>query len=424
MTRILAYTTPARGHLYPVVPILTTLRDRGADVTLRTVADDVEAMQHLGFDVAPVAPTVSGITLQDWRARSASAALRKAVQTFAARAPFEAADLDAAIERSRPDCLLVDVNAWGAIAAAERSGLPWAIYSPYPLTLRSNDAPPFGPGLPPARGPLGRARDRLLAPLVLGAMDHILVPPTNELRRSMGLRPLRRHDDMLRQAPLLLSLTAEPFEYHRRDWPDNVVLVGPCEWEAPATPPEWLDEVDRPIVLVTTSSEFQDDLRLVQVAVDALGSAGYFVVATLPAASPDGVQPAAHCRVERFLPHGLVLDRAVCAVTHGGMGATQKALAHGVPVVAVPFGRDQYEVARRVESCGAGVRLPSSRLTGERLTAAVARAVRRQPVAAAVASAFRRAGGATAAADAVQARLFAATVTGTAAPATTPLSRT
>jgi hypothetical protein len=36
------------------------------------------------------------------------------------------------------------------------------------------------------------------------------------------------------------------------------------------------------------------------------------------------------------------------------MGATQKALAHGVPVCAVPFGRDQLEVARRVEVAAAG----------------------------------------------------------------------
>ena len=55
-----------------------------------------------------------------------------------------------------------------------------------------------------------------------------------------------------------------------------------------------------------------------------------------------------------------VLDRAVCVVCHAGMGITQKALAHGVPVVAVPFGRDQPEVARRVEVAGAGVRLPAS----------------------------------------------------------------
>ena len=51
------------------------------------------------------------------------------------------------------------------------------------------------------------------------------------------------------------------------------------------------------------------------------------------------------------------------AVTHGGIGATQKALARGVPVCVVPFGHDQFEVARRVAAgftatgglaCGAG----------------------------------------------------------------------
>jgi hypothetical protein len=84
-------------------------------------------------------------------------------------------------------------------------------------------------------------------------------------------------------------------------------------------------------VLVTTSSESQDDTRLVEVALEALAE-------------------------ERFIPHRPVLGRAACAVTHGGMGATQKALAHGVPVCAVPFGRDQLEVARRVEVAGGGIR--------------------------------------------------------------------
>ena len=57
----------------------------------------------------------------------------------------------------------------------------------------------------------------------------------------------------------------------------------------------------------------------------------------------------------------------MCAVTHGGMGATQKALARGVPVCAVPFGRDQFEVARRVEVARCGTRLPANKLTKERL---------------------------------------------------------
>jgi UDP:flavonoid glycosyltransferase YjiC (YdhE family) len=51
-----------------------------------------------------------------------------------------------------------------------------------------------------------------------------------------------------------------------------------------------------------------------------------------------------------------------CVVCHGGMGITQKALAAGVPVCVVPFGRDQFDVARHVQVADAGTRLPASRL--------------------------------------------------------------
>jgi len=65
-------------------------------------------------------------------------------------------------------------------------------------------------------------------------------------------------------------MTAEPFEYPRRDWPANIVMVGLCPWDPPSEPPAWLKEIKNPLVLVTTSSEFQDDGRLVQAALDAL----------------------------------------------------------------------------------------------------------------------------------------------------------
>jgi UDP:flavonoid glycosyltransferase YjiC (YdhE family) len=85
------------------------------------------------------------------------------------------------------------------------------------------------------------------------------------------------------------------------------------------------------------------------------------------------------------------------------MGITQKALAHGVPVVAVPFGRDQPEVARRVEVAHAGVRLPARKLTPERLRNAVRRAIQLRPGAERIAAAFAAAGGAVAAANELEA---------------------
>jgi UDP:flavonoid glycosyltransferase YjiC (YdhE family) len=114
----------------------------------------------------------------------------------------------------------------------------------------------------------------------------------------------------------------------------------------------------------------------------------------------------ADARIERFLPHGLVLARTVGAVTHGGMGATQKALAHGVPVCAVPFEHNQREVARRVVVAGAGTRLPARRLRPDRLRAKVHEAIRLREGARRIQQGFAAAGGAAAAADAFEARLL------------------
>lgn len=407
MARILAYTSPARGHLFPLTPILDELRRRGHQIALRTIASQVSLMRTRGFETAPISEQVEAIELEDWHAHNSREALGLSVRAFCARARYDAPDLRQAIADEHPDALLVDINSWGGLAAAEAWGGLWATFCPYPLALRSADAPPFGLGLPPARGPLGRLRDRLLRPLVLGTIEKTMLPALNDARARLSLAPLGAVDEMFYRPPLVLYMTAEPFEYPRRDWPENVVMVGPCDWDPPADAPTWLDDITRPIVLVTTSSEFQDDGRLIQAAFDALANEPVEIVATLPAGDPTRFQVPANAHLERFLPHGLVLNRAVCAVTHGGMGATQKALAHGVPVCAVPFGRDQLEVARRVEIAGAGTRLPASHLRADLLRQKVREAMTKAEGARRIAAAFGATGGPAAAANAFESRLLA-----------------
>lgn len=138
-------------------------------------------------------------------------------------------------------------------------------------------------------------------------------------------------------------------------------------------------------------------------ALEALAGEDVYVVATLPSENASDITPPANARVFSFLAHSPILKRAACAVTHAGMGATQKALAHGVPVCAVPFGRDQLEVARRVEVAQAGTRLAASRLRPDRLRDAVREALGRAEGAKCVAAAFAAAGGPKSAADAFEA---------------------
>jgi UDP:flavonoid glycosyltransferase YjiC (YdhE family) len=403
--KLLAYTSPSRGHLYPLLGILAELVSRGDNCVACTLSDELGHVRALGATGLAIEPRVERIELEDWRARSPRSAIRSALETFGERAALEGPDLERALAAHDPDVVLVDVNCWGAAAAAEACGRPWAMYSPYLLPLPSPGLPPYGPGLPPRRGPAGRARDALVRRLVAGTFEHTALTGVNAARARSGLAQLACFGDFLTRAPLLLYLTAEGFEYPRRAWPANVRLVGAVEWAAPPAVGGTVDLncLPDPLVLVTCSTERQADRRLVDVALAALPPAGFSVVATTAAHDPREFAAPAGTQVTRFVPHDVVLPRATCVVCHGGMGITQRALAAGVPVVVVPFGRDQLETGRRVDVAGAGVCLAPGRLSGPRLLGAVLSATERRDGAARVSRAYLAAGGARAAADAIRA---------------------
>jgi UDP:flavonoid glycosyltransferase YjiC (YdhE family) len=314
-------------------------------------------MRSRGFDAAPISEEIEALPMEDWRARTVAGAQLRAMRTIRARAPHDSRDLLQAIESTRPDALLVDILASGALNAAASRGGPWACYRPFPL-------PAFRAGL-----------------------------------RLLGIAAV------LSTAPLHLYMSAPPFENRRSAWLANVVMVGPCAWEPPGNLPPEIAAARNPLVLVTTSSEFQDDGRLVEVALEALAGERVDVVATVPAATARLKIPS-NASIVPFAPHTPILRRAVCAITHGGMGATQKALALGVPVCAVPFGRDQVEVARRVEDSEAGTWLPARRLRPDRLRKKLGEAIGQRRGAERVARAFAAVGGARAAADAIEERLL------------------
>jgi MGT family glycosyltransferase len=402
MADYLAYVDAVPGRLYPLVPTLLELGRRGHRVSVRCGIDDVGRLRAAGLDAKPLAPEIERFAPDDWRARTSITALIRGLGQFGERAPAQLRDLQRAIELENPDALLIDEGAWGAAAGAEHSGLPWAYTIVSPVPLRSRDAPPFGLGLRPRDDVVGRVRDATAGRLALFALERLIARWVNPLRAELRLRPIRSISDVYLAAPLVLAYTAEPFEYPRSDWSPKVRLVGPGLWEPPAEAPSWLGALERPVILVTCSTLFQNDRQLVDVASEAFAGEPYEVIVTTADVDASAVTPPPNVRIERYVPHTPVLERAACVVCHAGMGITQKALAHGVPVVAVPFGRDQPEVARRVEVAGAGVRLPRREFRPERLRAAVRRAIELRPGAERIAAAFAAAGGPSAAADALE----------------------
>ncbi len=383
MARVLAYTSPARGHLYPVAQTLLELHGRGHEVHVRTLASEVAALRGLGLRAEPVTPAIERLPLDDWRGETPQEALAGVFRTFAARSAHEVPDLRGAVAEVDPHVLMVDIATPGAAAAAEATGLPWAEWIPF---FQHFDVVPVAP-------PGFTRMPYTLAPQGMETLD---AP-----RRALGLAPLAGPEDAYR-APVSLYFTAEPFEVEASERPPSLRLVGPGLWEPPGEDPDWLDGVEEPLVLVTASSEFQRDDALVAIALEALAGEDVRVVVSTVAHDPEGFQVPANARLARWVPHGAVVRRAACVVCHGGMGITQRALAGGVPVCVVPFGRDQAEVALRVAATGCGAVVAPDALTPDALRAAVRQAMTMGEGARRVAEGFARAGGAPAAADAVE----------------------
>ena len=401
MGRLLAYLSASSGNTYPAIDTLVELSRRGHELHLRCRASDLEQMGALGLRAAAIDPGIEQIEFDDWRGRNQVDSLLRLVRAYRACAKVEIPDLRHAIAEISPDALIVDINCLGAIYLAEASGLRWALYCPYPPPFRSDDVPPHGLGFRPARGPLGKARDRIWRRLG----DRLLageLRPLNELRAGLGVPPLRKFDEQFLKSDRFIAFTAEPYEYPRSDWPPHVRLVGPGLWEPPADPPAWLQAETRPIVLVTASTAYQRDAKLIATTLEALAGENLAVVATTAAQDPTQFRVPANARVEQFLPHGPILARASCVVCHGGQGITQKALGAGVPVCVVPFSRDQFDVARRVQMNDAGVRLHHKRLNPERLRAAVHTTITKRAGAKHVAHAFANAGGPPATTTAIE----------------------
>ncbi len=406
MATFLVYTAPATGHAFPLVPGLLALRERGHAVDLRTAPEVVAAVRRAGLAAGPVDPRIAAISVGGHEERRPAARLRREYGDLMARGRLDRLDVARAIAEAAPDAVLVDVLAYGAQVEVERSGLPWALTLPSLLPLPGAGIPPYGLGLAPARGPLGRLRDCVLWRAVLRAYGRAMMGPYNVLREEAGLGPLAGPLELLRRPDAVVALTGEPLEYPRADLPGHVRMVGAQVWDPPPAlrwETAFLDEPGDPWVLVTCSTDPQGDEALAAAAIDALRDEQVRVLVTLAGARDAGALPSApNVRVARFVPHGPVLDRAAAVVCHGGMGIVGKAMAAGVPIVAVPFGRDQPEIARRVEQCGAGVLLPRRQLGARRLRAAVARARAGRADALAAGARLRAAGGAEAFADAAE----------------------
>lgn len=352
--RVAVVAGPDPGHAFPAIALCRRFAAAGDEPTLLTGvewldtarAGGVPAEELLGLD-----PTEA-----DDDADAGAKIHRRAARMAVLNAPV--------IEALNPDLVVSDViTACGGLAA-ELLGLPWVELDPHPLYRPSKGLPPIGSGLAPGVGLRGRLRDTVMRALTARSWRQGLRQRA-EARVGIGLPaddpgPLRR-----------LIATLPALEVPRPDWPAEAVLVGPLHFEPTsqvlAVPPG-----DGPVVLVAPSTASTGERGVAEIALEALTPgdvlpAGTRVVVSRLSGADGPVPPWAAVglgRQDELLTHA---DVVICG---GGHGMVAKTLLAGVPMVVVPGGGDQWEIANRVQRQG------SARLVRPLTAEALATAVR------------------------------------------------
>lgn len=366
MSRILFTLWDGGGNSPPVLSVAGALVERGHDVRVladRSLRDAAErsGSRHVAWRTAPQRDSADPETefVRDSEARTplgATARLRD--RLIVGAAPAFAADTLAEIASEPVDLVVPENLLLGSQVAAIGAGIPTASIVPNIYPGKVPGVPPFGLGLEPRSGPIGRGRDRIVA--ALGGMvwdrrrDQI-----NRLLAEHGQPPAQTVFDLLQRPDLVLVLTSAAFEFGGgADVPGNVRYCGP-RLDDPAWTAEWSEPAgDGPLVLVSLSTTTQGQAPMIERVVSALGSMKVRgLVTTGPSFDAEGIEVPGNVTVVPSAPHSAVLPHAAAVVTHAGHGTVIKALANGVPVLCMPVGRDQPDTAARVTGCGAGLRL-------------------------------------------------------------------
>jgi UDP:flavonoid glycosyltransferase YjiC (YdhE family) len=351
--RVAVVAGPDPGHAFPAIALCQKFLATGHAPTLFTGVAWLETARGVGIDAVELLgldPDPGDDDL-DSGAKIHHRAARMAVFNRAA------------LRELAPDLVISDVITACGGMAAELLAIPWIELNPHPLYRPSTGLPPLGSGLAPGTGLRGRARDTVMRALTARSWKQGL-QQRSAARTGIGLPaadpgPLRR-----------LIATIPALEVPRPDWPDEAVVVGPLHFE-PTSAILTVPRGEGPLVVVAPSTATIGTQGLGELAIEALVPgevlpAGARIALSWLGGSQIALPSWAVAglgRQDELLTHA---DVMVCG---GGHGAVAKTLLAGVPMVLVPGGGDQWEIANRVVRQGSGQLVRP--LTAEALGAAV-----------------------------------------------------
>jgi MGT family glycosyltransferase len=327
MSRFLVVTWDGAGNLVSTLGIAARLAQRGHDVRLLGHRSIQHRFGDGGWTFRPFVHTAEF----DSTVPTDVSAEQSALAELLFFNDSVARDVVDELERESADVVVADCMLLGALSAGQASGRPT-------VALFHTPVAPF------RAGPLVE----MLAPAV---------PAINATRSALRLPAIDAVADIHDACTRCLAAMPREFEPDI-SLPANIRYIGPVlDGPKPSVSTTRLDVEDgpEPLVVVSLSTSYQDQGRVLQRLVSACGELPVRVVATTgPAVDPRSIEAPTNARVVRFASHDDLLPHASLVICHAGLGTVMNALTYGVPLLCVPMGRDQFFIADRVAQLDAG----------------------------------------------------------------------
>lgn len=328
--RILFTFVGGSGHFQPLTPIARAAESAGHGVAFTGQQAMIPVIEAAGFHAIPsegstLSTTGERMPLLSVDIKREERALREG---FARRlAQQRITSLLDVCATWQPDLIVCDEVDFGAMMAAEKLDLPYAVV------------------------------------LVIAAGNFVRKDSVgntlNEVRANHGLPP----DPELTMLHRYLMLSPFPPSYRDPAYPlpSTAYSIRPLMPAPTGESTVWTPPLDgTPLVYFTLGTVFNvESGDLFERVLAGLRDLPINVIATTgreidPAIFGD--QPP-HIQIERYIPQQMILPHCDLVISHGGSGSVMGALTYGVPMVLLPMGADQPHNAIRCEALGAARQL-------------------------------------------------------------------
>lgn len=346
--RVLCTCLPGLGHFLPMVPLARALAGAGHDVAFATAEDFLPQIETMGFAAFPAGSSLPQQLEEAARLFPEQHAMPPSKERFyafvprmlaGAAAPARANDLVPIVREWRPDVVVHDETELGGPVAAAVAGVPYADHSV-----------------------------AIFRPLEMARLARATIAPLWEAW-NVDLGPFA---GMFRY--LYLDVCPPSLQSREIDQIDVAYPMQNAHGEAGDQPlPGWIADL-RPVptVYISLGTVFNRNPEVFATILAGLHDEDLNVIVTIgPDQDPStlGPQPE-HIHVERFIAQSALLPHCDAVVNQGGT-AILEILAHGLPLLMLPQGANQFYNAEACVAAGVARCLLPAEVTPESVRASL-----------------------------------------------------